>query len=160
VMAKLRHGEPGSRDWDNHRSGVPNLTYHIETLWKRDLSWQTVDLRGASVADLLESPVLFISGTGAFQVSAEEKKALKDYVQQGGLIFAEACRGNGCDGEEFNQSFRKLLIELFPDSKLRLLPPDHPVWYADEKVNPKYVKPLYGLDTWCIAPRTFPAFGS
>jgi hypothetical protein len=149
VMAKLRHGELENRDWDNHRSGVPNLTSHIETLWKRDLSWQTVDLRGATTADLLESPVLFLSGTKSFRPSAEEKKAIKEYVQQGGFIFAEACDGNGCEGDDFNDSFRELMIELFPESKLRLLPPDHPVWFADEKVNPKYVKPLYGLDTCC-----------
>jgi hypothetical protein len=149
VMAKLRWGELASRDWDNHRSGVPNLTSHVEKLWRRDLSWQTIDLRGATPVDLLESPVLFISGTAAFEVTAEQKKALQQYVQQGGFLFAEACNGNGCDGEAFDQSFRRLLADLFPESKLRLLPPDHPVWFAEEKVNPKYVKPLYGLDTCC-----------
>jgi hypothetical protein len=149
VMAKLRWGDPASRDWDNHRSGVPNLTSHIEKLWKRDLSWQTIDLRGAGLADLLESPVLFISGTGAFEATGEQKKALQAYVSQGGFLFAEACHGNGCNGEAFDRSFRKLLAELFPESNLRLLPPDHPVWFADEKVNPQYVKPLYGLDTCC-----------
>jgi len=149
VIAKLRHGEPASRDWDNHRSGVPHLTTHIEKLWKKDLSWQTVDLPNARLPDLMESPVLFISGTQGLAWSAEQKRTLKEYVQQGGFLFVEACNGNGCHGEEFDQSFRKLMEEMFPDSKLRLLPPDHPAWFADEKVNPKYMKPLYGLDTCC-----------
>lgn len=149
VMAKLHWGEPGSNDWDHHRAGVQNLTAHIEKLWKRDLAWQTIDLNNAKVVDLLESPVLVISGSGAFDVSDGEKKALKEYVQQGGFIFAEACQGEGCDGSAFDASFRKLLVELFPESSLRLLPPDHPVWFADEKVDPKFVKPLYGLDTCC-----------
>jgi hypothetical protein len=30
-----------------------------------------------------------------------------------------------------------------------LLPPDHPVWYAEEKVDPKYMRPLYGVDACC-----------
>jgi hypothetical protein len=149
VMAKLRHGEVTSTDWDNHRAGVPNLTAHIEKLWKKDLSWQTVDLRGSALADLLESPVLFISGTQALNWSVDQQKLLKEYVQQGGFLFVEACEGNGCHGEAFDASFRKLMEEMFPDSKLRLLPPDHPAWFADEKVNPKYIKPLYGLDTCC-----------
>jgi len=149
VIAKLRHGELTSSDWDHHRSGIPNLTSHIERLWKRDLTWQTIDLQAAGVADLLESPVLFISGTKPLVISAEQKKALKEYVQQGGFLFVEACDGNGCNGEAFDQSFRKLMEELFPESKLRLLPPDHPAWFADERVNPKYIKPLYGLDTCC-----------
>ncbi len=149
VMAKLRHGELTATDWDHHRSGVPNLTSHIEKLWKRDLSWQTIDLQNAQVTDLLESPVLFFSGSQALHLTAEQKKALQEYVQQGGFLFVEACNGNGCRGDEFDLSFRALLAELFPESKLRLLPPDHPAWFADEKVNPKYMKPLYGLDTCC-----------
>jgi hypothetical protein len=149
VMAKLRHGDLTSRDWDNHRSGVPHLTAHIEKLWKKDLSWQTIDLPSATITDLLESPVLFISGTSAVSWSPEQRKALKEYVQQGGFLFVEACQGNGCNGEAFDGSFRKAMEEMFPDSKLRLLPPDHPAWFADEKVNPKYMKPLYGLDTCC-----------
>jgi hypothetical protein len=149
VMAKLRHGELTSSDWDNHRAGVPHLTAHIEKLWKRDLSWQTVDLHGSTLADLLESPVLFATGTAALDWSADQRKMLKEYVQQGGFLFVEACNGNGCKGDAFDASFRKLMEEMFPDSKLRLLPPDHPAWFADEKVNPKYMKPLYGLDTCC-----------
>jgi hypothetical protein len=149
VMAKLRHGDLASQDWDNHRRGVPNLTSYIESLWKRDLSWQTIDLHEATTATLLESPVLFISGRESLVIAANEKKALKDYVQQGGFLFVEACDGNGCDGKEFDASFRKLLEDLFPESKLRLLPPDHPAWFADEKVDPKYMKPLYGLETCC-----------
>lgn len=149
VMAKLRHGGLESGDWDNHRAGVPHLTAHVEKLWKRDLSWQTIDFANATVAELLESPVLFVSGTSALTWNAEQKKQLKEYVQQGGFLFVEACDGNGCDGAAFDASFRKLMEEMFPDSKLRLLPPDHPAWFADEKVNPQYMKPLYGLDTCC-----------
>jgi hypothetical protein len=44
---------------------------------------------------------------------------------------------------------RALMSELFPDSVLRLLPEDHPVWYAEEKVNAKYLRPLYGIDACC-----------
>ena len=41
------------------------------------------------------------------------------------------------------------MSELFPDSSLRLLPEDHPVWYAEEKVNAKYLRPLLGIDACC-----------
>jgi Domain of unknown function (DUF4159) len=149
VMAKLQHGEPVDNDWDHHPMGVQHLTTHIESLWKRDLTWQSIGLRNATLTDLMEAPVLFLSGQEALNFSTEQKKLLKEYVQQGGFIFAEACDGNGCNGKEFDSSFRQLMKELFPESALRLLPPDHPVWFAEEKVNPKYVKPLYGLDTCC-----------
>ena len=39
--------------------------------------------------------------------------------------------------------------ELFPDNPLHLLPPDHPVWYAEQRINPDYVVPLWGIDSCC-----------
>lgn len=146
VMAKVRHGDDDQ--WDVHRQGVPQLTRRLEQAWKRDLAWQTVDL-SASVEDLLQSPVLVLSGRDTLALNPSQKENLKQYVQQGGFVFAEACDGHGCDGKAFDQSFRQLMSELFPQSTLRLLPPDHPVWFAEQKVDPDQLRPLYGLDTCC-----------
>ena len=43
---------------------------------------------------------------------------------------------------------RKLMGEIFPEQeyRLNLLPPSHPVWRAEEPVDPDYVKELYGID--------------
>lgn len=146
VLAKARHGD--SDDWDVHRQGVPHLTRRLEQTWKRDLGWQTVDL-AASVEDLLQSPVIFLSGRRSLELDPTRKENLKQYVAQGGFLFVEACDGAGCDGKEFDASFRALLAELFPQSKLRLLPPDHPVWFAEQRVDPDHLRPLFGLDTCC-----------
>lgn len=143
VMSKLRYGD--DRQWDVHRSAVQHLTQRVEQRWRRDLTWQTIDVRAATLEDLLETPVLFVSGREAFDLTADQKENLRQYVGQGGFIFAEAC----CNGEGFDRSFRALMSELFPDSSLRLLPEDHPVWYAEEKVNAKYMRPLYGIDACC-----------
>jgi hypothetical protein len=171
VIAKLKHqpDAAGARsDWDHHRRAVQNLTMRVERQWRRDLSWQTIDFTSQSAArpagpgdaflvtaaDLLEAPVLFISGSQSLNLSALQKRVLKEYVENGGFIFAEACSGNGCNGEAFDRSFRALLQELFPDSQLRKLPPDHAVWYAQEKVDPKRLPKdpefwLWGLDACC-----------
>ncbi len=61
VVSRLKFGN--SSDWNHHATAIQNLTAHTEQAWKRDLAWQTIDLHRASVADLLESPVLFISAT-------------------------------------------------------------------------------------------------
>src|SRR5438874_953468 len=44
--------------------------------------------------------------------------------------------------------------DIFPDGELRKLPPDHAVWYAQEKVDPKHLPKdsefwLWGLDACC-----------
>lgn len=157
VIAKARHSTGVLGDntgWDQHRRGVQNLTSRIERQWGRDLSWQTVELAGASVADLLEAPVLFISGTTNLKLSEAEQQALKQYVEQGGFLFVEACNGPGCDAEAFDRDFRQLMRKLFPDSDLRKLPPDHPVWFAQERVDPAHLPKdsdfwLWGLDACC-----------
>ena len=147
VVAKLKYAD--TNEWDLHQRGIPNLTYRIEQFWKRDLSWQTIDARHATTAELLESPVLFISGREPLKLSRDQKENLRQYVNQGGFLFVEACHGEGCQGEAFDQSFRSLMEELFPQSKLRLLPPDHSIWYAESKVDPRHMRPLYGIDACC-----------
>jgi hypothetical protein len=107
-----------------------------------------------SVADLLESPILFISGSQSLDLDEEQVKLLREYVNQGGFIFAEACDGNGCSGGTFDQDFRRLMKKMFPESELRRLPVDHAVWYAEHTVNPKHLPAdpdfwLWGLDACC-----------
>jgi len=143
VISKLKHGS--TADWDHHRDAVQKLTRRIEQRWKRDLTWQTIDARAATVEDLLETPVLWISGRDALDLSADQRSQLREFILQGGFIFAEAC----CGGEAFDRGFRALMRELFPDSPLRLLPPDHPVWFAEQRVDPEYMRPLYGMDACC-----------
>ena len=91
-----------------------------------------VDLRAATVEDLLETPVLFISGRDALALTAEHKENLRLYINQGGFIFAEAC----CGGAGFDAAFRALMKELFPDNTLRLLPADHPIWFMASLIWP------------------------
>ncbi len=143
VMAKLKHGY--GNDWDHHRSGVHHLTRDVERRWQQKLSWQTIDAQAATLEDLLETPVLFLSGSEALQFTAEQKLNLKGYINQGGFIFAEA----SCGSQAFDRAFRDLMKELFPETTLRLLPPEHPMWFAEREVNPKFMPPLYGIDACC-----------
>jgi len=145
MVAKLKHGPDD--DWNRHRSDLANLTSYVEKKWKRDLTWQVIDPAAATVEDLSQAPVLFINGRQAPQFTPEQKKRLRDYVDRGGFILGEAC----CGGGDFEQGFRKLMSEIFPEEeyKLRLLPPEHPIWHADEPVDPKYLRPLWGIDIGC-----------
>ncbi|MCP4193587.1 MAG: DUF4159 domain-containing protein [Planctomycetaceae bacterium] len=143
VIAKLRR-EPEA-DWNRHRHDLAHLTRDIERRWERDLSWQIIEGSAATVEDLLETPILYLSGRDSLQFSRQQKETLRQYIDQGGFIFAEAC----CEGNGFDRDFRDLIAELFPDNPLRLLPADHPIWYAEEKVAPDYMRPLYGVDSCC-----------
>ena len=143
LMAKLKHG--AGDDWNRHRKDAANLTRYVEGKWKKRLTWQVINSKKAQVDDLLQTPVLYISGRDDLKLSKLQKANLRKYIDAGGFIFAENC----CGGSGFDKAFRALMQEIFPNSKLRLLPKTHPVWFAEEKVDPLYMRPLLGIESCC-----------
>ena len=132
-----------------HQKGVHYLTRNLEKAWEQKLNWQEVRGFDASADDLLESPVIFMSGNKGFVFNDKQKKALKTYLENGGFLFADCCEGEGCKRAEFNLSFRALMEELFPDSKLERLPVNHPVWNAHYNLDRPDERPLWGLQACC-----------
>ena len=55
------------------------------------MSWQVIDITKASVEDLQQSPVLFINGSEVPDIDEKQGQNLREYVDRGGFIFAEAC---------------------------------------------------------------------
>jgi hypothetical protein len=150
VLGRLQHGE--GEDWQRHAEGPRQLIRHLEKDWRRDLTWQTVQLQGATVPDLLQTPVILISGQQPLNFSAKDKELLKEYVEQGGFLLFEATAGDGCGSPEpFARSVQAFCQEVFAGS-LERLPPAHPVWYAERKVDPTDLGEgfwVYGLQTCC-----------
>ena len=156
-MAKVQYG-PQTRplrrdlDWNRHRNDVNNLTMYVESQWRRELTWQVIDLSKASVDDLLQVPVLFFSGGGNPLPEKEKEREelaanLRDYIDRGGFIFAD---GESCSSE-FDEGFRQLMELVFQKPEYRFKPLDasHPIWIADQKVPPEQVRLLLGIDYGC-----------
>jgi hypothetical protein len=72
---------------------------------------------------------------------------LRGYLDRGGFLLAEA----NCGATEFDAGFRDLMRQVFPEPeyKLQLLEPEHPIWYAEEKVEPGQLRPLCGVEFGC-----------
>ena len=145
VAAKLKHGPQD--DWNHHRKDLANLVTYTEKKWGRDLTWQVIDLEAATGDDLMEAPILYLGGEQAPEVSDNEAAKLREYVNRGGFIFADAV----CEGAEFDRGFRILIDRIFPEPehKLHLLPPEHAVWTAEEPIDPRHVRALWGVDVGC-----------
>lgn len=148
LCAKLKHG--ADDDWNHHRSDLGNLTGYVETRWGRELTWQVIDAAAATTDDLLEAPVLYLSGSQRPRFSNEQIERLRAYINRGGFILAEAC----CDGDEFEAGFKALVKRMFPEPEYQLhdLPFDHPAYTADERVDVEAFpieRPLKGVDVGC-----------
>ncbi len=150
LVAKSRH-EPAT-DWNRHGHDIAHLVGHVERRWKKDypagLSWHVVDTSTAAADDLLQAPVLWLSGKKAFEFGPDAPARLRQYVDNGGFIFAEGCCPQSA---EFDARFRRLVEEIFPEPeyRLNLLPPEHPAWHAEELVPPELQRPLLGIDYGC-----------
>ncbi|HEY2838175.1 MAG TPA: DUF4159 domain-containing protein, partial [Pirellulales bacterium] len=145
VVAKLKHLPRD--DWNHHRHDLANLVAYAETKWQRDLTWQIIDVDAASTDDLMEASVLYLNGEMAPELTDDDIKNLREFVNRGGFLFADAV----CSGEDFDRGFREIAERMFPEPehKLHLLPPEHPIWSAEERIDPKYVRPLWGIEVGC-----------
>ena len=145
VIAKLKYGQTNDGAWNQHAHDLQNIVLHTERRWDMYLTWQSIDINLASTTDLLETPVLFISGKGSLDLTAGQKKGLVEYVNQGGFLFVE----NSCQQPQFDIQFQQLMKELFPQSPLAPLPPNHAIWFADSRIDPSMIGKIHGVQTCC-----------
>ncbi len=105
-----------------------------------------VDPNTASIEDMLQAPIVFLNGHEMPIFTASGKERLREFVEQGGFIFAEAC----CGRQAFDKGFRALMKELFPEEEYQLAPlgEDHAVWRSKWPLTPD-VHPLWGIEHGC-----------
>lgn len=160
LINKLKFGPPAERnakgitveDWNRHRHDVHNLTDLISGMpkWPKLVTWQIVEmdkaLKGGGVADLMQAPVLFISGKEQPQFADPEVELLREYVNAGGFIFAV---GN-CNGAGFDDGFRELIKRMYPngEAELKKLAPEHPIFRSEYLLSDAEVN-LWGVDFGC-----------
>ncbi|MFQ5805743.1 MAG: DUF4159 domain-containing protein [Phycisphaerae bacterium] len=119
LFNKLEHGD----DWNNYLRDVAGLTRYAEHVFEKLLNWQIVSLDG-TLDDLLEAPVLYLSGRTHWEFDDDQVERLREYCLRGGMIFAVAQE----EGDEFSRAIRSLAGELFPEYPLRKLPRTHPLF--------------------------------
>lgn len=160
LINKLKFGPPAERnakglaveDWNRHRHDVHNLTDMISGMpkWPKLVTWQVVEmdkaLKGAGVADLMQAPVLFMSGQEQPALGDPEIELLREYVNAGGFLFAV---GN-CNAAGFDGGFRNLIKQMYPngEAELKKLAPEHPIFRSEYLLSDAEVN-LWGVDFGC-----------
>lgn len=163
LISKLAWGPPDNADWNNDRNDARHLTeFCSRELFKRaPLAWQVFDTRQMGdlndeairdlAGELLQSPIVYLSGHRSPRLTGAERKLLKEYLANGGFLYAEAC----CGSKEFDGGFRDLIREIMQDiygedRPLRPLPPEHPLWIASGKFESLSARlPLEGVEVGC-----------
>lgn len=68
--------------------------------------------------NLSNYPFLYLTGHDAFAFSEAQRKALRQHLDRGGILFAESC----CGKAAFDRSVRAELAAVFPDVALKPVP--------------------------------------
>lgn len=150
ALAQVEYGTPPMPL--EHRQGPQQLVRFLERDWGRDLTWQTVQLGSATLEDLLQAPVLLISGKEAPAIDEKQRQRLKEYVDQGGFIIFEANAGPGCGTAEAFEQWVQAFARQLLGSPLERLPPDHPIWFAHRKLDGSVLGEnfwIYGVQACC-----------
>lgn len=73
--------------------------------------------------ELFNCPFCYISGHKLVQFTKEEKANFKQYVENGGFVFADDCN-HDIDGL-FAKSFEQQMVDIFGETALNKIPNDH-----------------------------------
>ena len=117
-LARVKYS--GGGDWYNDPSSLPNLARFINQQSRVRLAEKEAQVALASES-LFSYPILFLTGHGHVQFNDEEAGALRQYLLQGGFLYAD-------DDYGMDASFRSAIQTVFPDRDWVELPFQHGIY--------------------------------
>jgi hypothetical protein len=143
------------RDWMTDPADVMTLlTWSSEKL---GINYRAIEVDfGHFSFDPRELPVLLLAGHNKFTLNDEVRQKLGRYVMDGGTILGDAC----CGWNDFAESFRREIEQIFPNRPLRKMLPEEPIYSSYYKLGDltykrgdgsTFVEPpcLEGIDFGC-----------
>lgn len=133
LIAKLAH----DGDWNNDGDDLRGLLQVFREQTQQSARFAVIQKN----EPLPPVPILYVNGHQSIGFSTRRKAELKEFIEEGGVLFGEAC----CDKPEFAESFQNLMRELFPQVPLERVPSNH-FLYANGSGEPP---PLYSMRLGC-----------
>jgi hypothetical protein len=106
--------------WVNTNFGIPVVSKTESVLLNND--------------DLLSYPFLMMHGRENFEWTKEQCGILKNHLESGGFLFADAV----CSSKQFDISFLAAMKNVFPNQELQRIPSDDPLFseqYGGDKIR-------------------------
>ncbi len=117
-IALLQYG--GGGDWYANPTSLPNLIRFCNTEIHTTLNTKPQTVKPGSV-DVFNYPFLHMTGHGNVFFTSEEALNLRKYLLSGGFLHID-------DNYGLDQYIRKEIVKIFPNSELKELPADHPIF--------------------------------
>jgi hypothetical protein len=126
TMGQIVHGS----DWQPHKRAWPKVLEQANEKAGLAVYSRPLPIR-LGVDSPFQGQMLYLTGTQEVTLSPEAVQALRLYLERGGFLFAEAA----CGSKRFDESFRALVAQAFPDKELRMLPLGHPLYQGGEPMG-------------------------
>jgi hypothetical protein len=81
--------------------------------------------------ELFDFPFIVMTGEGEFRLLPTERDNLAKYLKGGGFLLASA----GCSSKEWDESFRRELKALLPESAMKAIPQQHALFKTVFKIE-------------------------
>ena len=125
---RIKHGGPG---WDDGMDEVSRAEMNFLEEFKKVTGFKIARTPEARTIQQLRffdkgfaPPFLYLTGAGSIPVSAADVKVLREYLLDGGMLFADA------GSPDFHNSFTALMAAVFPDRQLVTIADDDPLFQA------------------------------
>jgi len=120
VLARVKYG--GGGDWYNDPSAEINLLRYVKAHTNIDVrpEYEYVDLASDNI---FRYPLLFMTGHGTVNISEQEARRLRSFLDNGGFLYID-------DDYGMDASIRKELKKVFPEQELTELPFSHPIYHS------------------------------
>ena len=119
-VARLKYG--GGGDWYANPSSLPNLQRALGELTRTPAASRE-DAVAPSDDRIFSYPLVYMTGHGNVRFTDAERDRLRAYLDAGGFLWAD-------DNYGLDESFRREVASLYPDSSLVQVPFDHPIYHA------------------------------
>jgi len=124
-VGQVMHDGP----WKTRVAAFPMLLNQFHVATGTPVSF---DLRDVSLDDaaIFEMPFLFLTGTTDFTLTEKQRANLRQFLKNGGMLFAEAAEGR----QSFDAAFREEMAKVLPDRSLTALPANHTIFQQPGKL--------------------------
>jgi hypothetical protein len=120
TIARLKY--TGGGDWYSDETSLRNLLRAVKERGEIRVSQEQEAVVTPTDPEIWNYPMLFMTGHGNVKMSEEEARAMRSYLDSGGLLWAD-------DNFGMDKSFRELMKRLYPEAPLTELPFTHPLFH-------------------------------
>lgn len=110
----------GGGDWYANPTALPNLIAFANKNIKTNIN-KNIATVTASSDDLLNYPIIFVTGHGNIVFSSDELQNLRNYLIAGGFLHVS-------DNYGLDPYIKRELKRLFPNTELQEVPSNHPIY--------------------------------